>query len=453
MNDSNYSMSEIVESFGYLFYVVSPTKTSFQAPEEVPEYTVQVVPHFAFLFLLEWIVKLHRNKPLTRINDAIGSISQGMVQELSRLVTRGVQLAAYSYVYDNWRLVTLPWDSVWTWWLCFIGVDFAYYWLHRASHEINILWAAHQVHHSSEEYNLSTALRQSVFQNYSVWMFNLPMAFGIPTSVFLVHTQFNLLYQFWIHTEEIKSLGPLEYILNTASHHRVHHGRNKYCIDKNYGGTLIIWDRLFGTFEPENETVAYGLTHPINTFEPVYVQMCHYMHIWRTFWSTEGFSNKLSVIFKGPGWVPGTPWHGNPDDIPEVEFPVEKYNPKISLCKTMYVLVHFVLLILGYAEVMTNGKSYPTPVLYGTIFYIVFSLSTLAMLLEKRSYGPKMECIRCLTYIVAESYLRPFLSSFKESTVIFSMLAWLIFFPSALLWLPKSMKHNRTENVDDKKIS
>lgn len=140
---------------------------------------------------------------------------------------------------------------------------------------MNILWATHQSHHSAEDYNLSTALRQGVMQSYASWMFYLPLALVVPPPIFLMHTQMNLLYQFWIHTEIISNLGPLEYILNTPSHHRVHHGRNPYCIDKNYAGVFIIWDRIFGTFAPEreNEPIAYGLIHPINTFDPLETQV------------------------------------------------------------------------------------------------------------------------------------------------------------------------------------
>jgi alkylglycerol monooxygenase len=141
--------------------------------------------------------------------------------------------------------------------------------------EVNLFWSTHQAHHSAESYNLSTALRQGVLQNYFSWMFYLPLALIIPPQIFLIHSQMNLLYQFWIHTDIISNLGPFEYILNTPSHHRVHHGRNPYCIDKNYGGVLIIWDRLFGTFaaERENEEIAYGLIHPINTFDPLDTQV------------------------------------------------------------------------------------------------------------------------------------------------------------------------------------
>ncbi|GAA6088858.1 alkylglycerol monooxygenase isoform X1 [Tachysurus ichikawai] len=188
-------------------------------------------------------------------------------------------------------------------------------WLHP---ELNILWAAHQVHHSSEYYNLTTALRQSVTQQFASWVFYLPMALIVPPSVFAVHIQFNLLYQFWIHTEIVKDLGPLEWILNTPSHHRVHHGRNRYCIDKNYGGTLIVWDRMFGTFAPENDKVIYGLTHPINTFNILSVEFEYYIYLWHQFLNADGITNKLSVIFNGPGWTPGKPRLGDPDDLPEV---------------------------------------------------------------------------------------------------------------------------------------
>ena len=141
----------------------------------------------------------------------------------------------------------------------------------RSSVEVNLFWAAHQTHHSAENYNLSTALRQGAVQGYFSWIFYLPLALFVPPQIFLVHAQMNLLYQFWIHTDVIGNLGPFEYILNTPSHHRVHHGRNPYCIDKNYAGVFIIWDRLFGTFaaERENEQIAYGLIHPIKTFDPI----------------------------------------------------------------------------------------------------------------------------------------------------------------------------------------
>lgn len=426
-----------LEVLGYLFYAVSPEKTSFEKMEEVPDYITEVVPFFIMFLLIELFVGLWKKKPVHRVNDCIGSISQGMLQELSKVLVRGIQFAAYIYIYNNWRIVTLPWDSAWTWWICFLGVDLGYYWLHRASHEINILWAAHQVHHSSEDYNLSTALRQSVFQNYSVWMFYLPLAFGIPPSVFLVHHQFNTLYQFWIHTEFIRNLGPLEYVLNTASHHRVHHGRNRYCIDKNYAGTLIIWDRMFGTFEAESEQVVYGLTHPINTFQPFQVQLAHYIHIWKTFWEMKGLKNKLSVIFKGPGWEPGKPWHGCIEDIPDVHAPVEKYDPKLPTWLNIYVAVHFILVVLGQIEITERYGSFSQTIVLSAILYQIFSLTSIGALLDGKSYASWLEFLRCVMFFGVDYYLLPVTRvAMASAGVRWCFLSFLrvYFLFSAILW-------------------
>ncbi|XP_011729341.2 alkylglycerol monooxygenase isoform X6 [Macaca nemestrina] len=261
------------QGFRMLFYTMKPNETSFQTLEEVPDYVKKATPFFISLMLLELVVSwIHKGKSPGRLDDALTSISAGVLSRLPSLFFRSIELTSYIYIWENYRLFSLPWDSPWTWYLTFFGVDFGYYWFHRMAHEVNIMWAGHQTHHSSEDYNLSTALRQSVLQLYTSWIFYSPLALFIPPSVYAVHLQFNLLYQFWIHTEVINNLGPLELILNTPSHHRVHHGRNRYCIDKNFAGVLIIWDRIFGTFEAENEKVVYGLTHPINTFEPIRVQ-------------------------------------------------------------------------------------------------------------------------------------------------------------------------------------
>ncbi|XP_023214083.1 alkylglycerol monooxygenase-like [Centruroides sculpturatus] len=223
--------------------------------------------------------------------------------------------------------------------------------------EIHFLWAVHQTHHSSEEFNLSTALRQSVPQDFVMWISYIPIALFIPPPIYAVHVQFNLLYQFWIHNEFINTLGPLEYIINTPSHHRVHHGRNRYCIDKNYAGVLIIWDRMFGTFEPESDKVVYGLTHPINTFNPVKVQFGHLLYLWNAFWEAKGAKNKLFTVIKGPGWKPGKPWHGDPEDIPNVSYPVDKYNPKLEFWCCLYVLAQFFLIAVAYILLATHHKS------------------------------------------------------------------------------------------------
>ncbi|XP_044149700.1 alkylglycerol monooxygenase-like [Bufo gargarizans] len=235
-------------------------------------------------------------------------------------------------------------------------------------------------------------------------MFYWPMAFFIPPSVFAVHLQFNLLYQFWIHTELINNLGPLELILNTPSHHRVHHGRNPYCIDSNYGGTLIIWDRIFGTFVPEKEKVVYGLTHPINTFEPFNVQLQHCVYIWNTFWSTPGFSNKLSVIFKGPGWGPGKPRLGLPEELPKVTGDEEPYDSRLSKSMQIYSIIHFILLLAVYQHMFEAKLVLTQMTLLLRILYILLTLTSLGFLLENKPGAAILESIRCCVFLFLQNF-------------------------------------------------
>ncbi|XP_039379523.1 alkylglycerol monooxygenase isoform X4 [Mauremys reevesii] len=352
-----------------MFYVLQPNESSFASLEEVPDYVNKATPLFVVLMLLEFVVSwVWRHEAPGRINDSITSLSAGVLSRLPDVVSRSLELTTYIYVWDNYRLFELLWDSPWTWYLTFLGVDFGYYWFHRMAHEVNILWAAHQVHHSSEAYNLSTALRQSVLQRYTSWVFYLPMALFIPPSVYAVHLQFNLLYQFWIHTEVVNTLGPLELILNTPSHHRVHHGRNPYCIDKNYGGTLIIWDRIFGTFVAENDKVIYGLTHPINTFEPVKVQ------------------------------------------ITGKEVP---FNPRLPIYLSVYAVVHFALMLGFYVDLFETQATLSQVTLLLRIGYIILTLTSIGFLMEQRPKAASLEAVRCSVFLALHklSYLKIYIAS------------------------------------------
>ncbi|XP_068791108.1 alkylglycerol monooxygenase isoform X2 [Struthio camelus] len=383
-----------------LLYAVLPRESSFRTLEEVPDYVEKSIPFFVGFIALEFAVSwIQRRKLSGRINDGISSLSLGILSRLPDVLFRSVDLISYVYVWDNYRLFELPWHSPGTWYLTFLGVDFAYYWFHRISHEVNLLWAAHQIHHSSEDYNLFTALRQSLLQRYTSWIFNLPMALFIPPSVFAVHLQFNLLYQFWIHTEVITSLGPLEFILNTPSHHRVHHGRNPYCIDKNYGGTLIIWDRLFGTFEAEDAKVVYGLTHPVNSFDPILLQLRPLAHIWNTFWATPGFCNKLSVLFKGPGWGPGKPRLGLPEEIPVITGKEVPYNPSVPAYLNCYAVVHFVVIMDLYIDLLATVTMLSQGTVLLRIGVMILSLTSFGLLMENRPKAGILEIIRCSVFL------------------------------------------------------
>jgi sterol desaturase/sphingolipid hydroxylase (fatty acid hydroxylase superfamily) len=190
------------------------------------------------------------------------------------------------------------------WAAAIAGWDFIYYWNHRMMHEVRGMWALHVVHHSSERYNLSTALRQPVADVLGVWVpYGLLARAGINPYLISQARAINLLYQYWIHTETIRSLGPAEQVLNTASHHRVHHGSNRQYLDRNHGSILIVWDKLFGTFEPEDEAVVYGLTTNIDSYNPAVVASHEYRDILRDVGGSTNWADRLSFMLRGPGWA------------------------------------------------------------------------------------------------------------------------------------------------------
>lgn len=190
------------------------------------------------------------------------------------------------------------------WVVAVAGWDFLYYWNHRFMHEVRALWAIHVVHHSSERYNLSTALRQPVADVLGMWLpYGVMARFGIRPHVLTQARALNLLYQYWIHTEVIRTLGPAEEVLNTPSHHRVHHGSQRQYLDRNHGSILIVWDRLFGTFEREDERVVYGLTTNIDTYNPVTVATHEYRDIVRDVAGSTSWRDRLGFVLRGPGWA------------------------------------------------------------------------------------------------------------------------------------------------------
>lgn len=433
----NVSFTKGVRRF---LYAVTPKEASFAKLDDVPDYLNEAVPFFLGAIALEYVLAFLTRLPPARLNDAFSSIAAGTLSQLSKIIVLSAELALYVFIYDNFNLITLPWDYPGTWYFCFIGVDFIYYWFHRAAHEINIMWAAHQVHHSSEDYNFTTALRQSVVQNYTSAIFYMPLALVVPPSIFFVHSQFNMLYQFWIHTEIVRSLGPLEYILNTPSHHRVHHGRNPYCIDKNYGGTLIIWDRIFGTFQAEtDEEIAYGLVHPLASWDPIWTQLCHFCHIWKTFWEKPGLKDKLAVLFKGPGWTPGKPRLGDPADLPEIEYPIQRYDSSLSYWGNVYVLVHFAVTIVAYQLLIARRMLMSQLHVLGVISYFLLTISSVGALFDNKWYAPYMELFRCLLFLIVDLVL----SSQNLDTGVLPT-AYIgvirgIFIASAFLWIIGSL--------------
>jgi sterol desaturase/sphingolipid hydroxylase (fatty acid hydroxylase superfamily) len=273
------------------------------------------------IFAIPWFIgMLFLELAVTRAGVMQERRMRGEVLGYDRLDTRTSLLMGTGSMVVNgiWRIVEIAGLSAvaalspldlghgWVAWVvAMVGIDFMYYWDHRAGHEVRLLWAAHVVHHSSQRYNLSTALRQTWTGEYTFLFFIPVVAVGVPVEIALAAWSLNLLYQFWIHTEAIGKLWRwFEFVFNTPSHHRVHHGAQSQYLDRNYGGVLIVWDRLFRTFEPEGERVVYGLTKNITTYNPLKVATHELFAIARDVRSTRSWRARLGYVFRGPGWSP-----------------------------------------------------------------------------------------------------------------------------------------------------
>jgi sterol desaturase/sphingolipid hydroxylase (fatty acid hydroxylase superfamily) len=263
------------------------------------------IPGFIALLILEAVLGARMRQELYEWKDTAASLTMGVGNVLIALVTKAIAFGVFSALY-KFAPVKLGF-AWWVWPLAFFADEFSYYWFHRTSHECRLFWASHVVHHSSQRYNLGTALRQTwtgAFMSFVFWLW-MPIA-GFPPVMILTMQSISLIYQFWIHTELVRSLGPLEKVMNTPAHHRVHHASNPRYIDRNHGGTLIIWDRLFGTFEPEdmNEPPVYGLTKNINTYNPFRIAFHEWADIGRDLFRAGTWQERSHYIFGRPGWSP-----------------------------------------------------------------------------------------------------------------------------------------------------
>lgn len=362
------------------------------------DYIALSIPIFFLLIGIELLYGVIKKVKLYRLNDSITNISLGIGQQVTGVFMKTALFFGYLYLYENYRIMTLE-STILVWILLFIGVDFFYYWFHRLSHEVNAMWAAHIVHHQSEDYNLSVALRQSWLQSAFSWVFYLPLAIlGFEPVMFLTISAFNTLYQFWIHTRVIKKMGPLELILNTPSHHRVHHGSDPKYIDKNHAGTLIIWDRMFGTFQQEEEEPHYGITTPLNSWNPVWANMHYWKDLVDESRQVKGIKDKILVFLKPPGWFPA--YLGGfkaPKEIDQTQY--VKYDTKSFKAIHGYILFQFTI-VLGVATLfLFNQQNMNWYQSLAVALLLIFSLLIFGQLFENRKHGVQLELLRLLSMI------------------------------------------------------
>lgn len=278
-----------------------------EPPFEIPPIITYAVPGFVLLIVIEMLyIRFFKKGGRYEAQDSATSLAMGLGNRLFGVIFGGLVVLAYYWVYQ-FRIFDLGWTLP-VMVACFFAEDLAYYWFHRVAHERRFFWASHVVHHSSQHYNLTTALRQSWTGAIGLcFIFHLPLPLlGFPPLMVFMFSAISLVYQFWIHTETIGRMGPLEWVLNTPSHHRVHHATNPKYLDANYAGVLIIWDRLFGTFVPEDdkEKPRYGIVSQLGTFNPITVAFHEWIGIWRDITRAKSPKDVLGYVFGPPGWSP-----------------------------------------------------------------------------------------------------------------------------------------------------
>lgn len=353
------------------------------------------IPGFFLLMGIELLASLISGRRVYRINDALNSVSLGLLSQVIGVFTKLWTIGVYALVVDRLALFALPADRAWVWVSALLLYDFCYYWLHRCGHEVGVLWAAHVVHHQSERYNLSTALRQTSSGALLGWMFYLPMAvLGYPVEVFAVVAAIDLLYQFWIHTELVGKLGWFDRIFASPSNHRAHHAVNDRYLDKNYGGLLIVWDRMFGTFAEENDAdpPKYGTRAPLRSWNPLWANGEVYWALAQDAWHARRWQDKLRVWFARPGWRPADVAERFPK--PAFVFEREDYDPPLPLAVKLYCLGQFGLLLGFGVHFLESVRSVDLPVLVLYALFLAISLMVLGALLEQRRRGVWGEALR-----------------------------------------------------------
>ena len=358
------------------------------------------IPLFMLFMAIEYLFLRLKGRNLHRFNDSINSLSMGLLLLISDALLKTYTFAVFIYLSENHRIFEFSVQDPITWILFFFAVDLCYYGFHRLAHEINFLWGAHVGHHQSEEYNLTTALRQSAFQYGFSWVFYLPLAIlGCPPQVFLILFILLKIYQFWLHTQTILQIPLMEGIFSTPSSHRVHHAKNPIYIDRNYGGTLVIWDRLFSSWQPEltSEPCHYGTTRPLNTLNPIKANFQHWSMLAKDSLHTNLWRNKIGLWFKPTGWRPQDCKSKSPTQSTLQKtgcMQREKYDPQVSTITKVYSGFSFLCIVLVAVMFIFLAPSLSGMKLATGIIVIIYGLVVVNDFLEGRKRFAILEIVR-----------------------------------------------------------
>lgn len=346
------------------------------------------MPAFFLLIIVEKFWGVYKGNDTVPVNDMISSLSSGITNSTKDVL--GLSIVIISYVWLVDRVSVFEISSGWiTFVIAFIVLDFAGYWVHRISHEYNIFWNNHIIHHSSEEFNLACALRQSISSIVRIFaIFLLPAAIlGVPQEVISVVAPLHLFAQFWYHTRHINRMGILEKIIVTPSHHRVHHAINPIYLDRNYGQIFIIWDRIFGTYQEELDEVpaVYGVTRPVQTWNPIKI---NFMHLWlliKDTWRAQNFADKLRIWFMPLGWRPEDVASKYPVEKIADVYHFEKYSPKLSQGLLTWSVIQLIILLLMISYLFGNITEIGAPGMFIYGGYVFLSVYAMTELMDKNT--------------------------------------------------------------------
>lgn len=356
------------------------------------------MPIFLLLVLFEKWYGWKKGQDTVRIMDMVASLSSGVTNVIKDVLGLSVAIISYGWLYNHLALIHIE-DAIWLYVIAFIALDFSGYWIHRIQHTTNVFWNAHIVHHSSEEFNLACALRQSISVYFRIFTFFLiPAALlGVPGNVIAVVAPLHLFIQFWYHTQHIGKMGVLENVIVTPSHHRVHHAINPEYIDKNYSQVFIIWDKLFGTFKEEEDTIppVYGITRPAATWNPIRINFQHFWLLIKDAWRTKNWNDKLKIWFMPTGWRPADVAEQYPVYKIENVYQFEKYDPHASKALQTWSFIQILMVLLFVSYLLANIAAIGSPGMFYYGLFIFLYIYSMTELMDGSKWAAGWELLKC----------------------------------------------------------
>lgn len=356
------------------------------------------MPAFLFLVLFEKWYGWRKGMDTVRNLDMISSLSSGVTNSTKDVLGLSVTLLSYPWLMSKIAITTVP-SGFLTYAVAFVALDFAGYWVHRIAHEYNLFWNNHIIHHSSEEFNLACALRQSISSIVKIFaIFLIPAALvGVPVEVISIVAPLHLFAQFWYHTRHIGKMGFLEHIIVTPSHHRVHHAINPVYLDKNYSQIFIVWDKLFGTFQAElpGEKPVYGITRPVRTWNPVKINFQHLWLLIKDAWRTSSWKDKARIWFMPTGWRPADVARKFPVYKISDVYHFEKYDTPASPLFSAWCWFQLTMLLLFISYLFGKIVFIGSPGIFYYGFFVFLFVYALTDLMDQNRYAPVWELLKC----------------------------------------------------------